>query len=449
MNARATLALARTAFLRASPTPRLAWGVAMLAPLWFIPRVGGWLVLSGLVTILALLAAEWVLLPAPRDVQVERELPPAVGISDESEGAYHLASKSRRKLTLRLHDELPAGIASDSLYDTVTLPPFGGESVPVTITGKVRGRHALGRIGVVATTPLGLLAARLRYEPTDSILVTPSVSGVRRFRLLALHQRLHVAGVRMLRQRGEGTSLAGLREYVVGDDPRHIDWKASARRNATIVREHRVEQSQTVITMIDAGRSMTQLAGEFSRLEHALSAALVLTDVAVQGGDRVGTLVFDDQVRAWSAPQRGQAALRSVRNALVPVNATMVEPDYAAAFRFLATKQRRRALIVFFTDVMDVRSSRALFAYVTRSAARHLVVVVALRNDTLFESARTHSPRADAIYESAAAEELIQARAETLERMRRSGVAVLDVSPQSMTAAIVNRYLELKSRGLL
>ncbi|MDB4908238.1 MAG: hypothetical protein JWO05_3022 [Gemmatimonadetes bacterium] len=449
MNPRATLALARTAFFRASPTPRLAGAIAVLAPLWFIPSVGGWLVLAGAVALAALLAAEWVLLPAPRDIELEREMAPAVGISDQSTGAYHLTSRYKRTLALQLYDEMPAGVAREALPDTVSLAPFGSESVPLTVTGKVRGRHALGRVAVVARTPIGLLAARLRYEPGDAILVTPSVSGVRRFRLLALHQRLHVAGVRMLRQRGEGTNLAGLREYVVGDDPRHIDWKASARRNTTIVREHRVEQSQVVITMIDAGRSMTQLAGEFSRLEHALSAALVLTDVAAQGGDRVGTLVFDDQVRAYSPPQRGQAALRSVRDALVPVNATMVEPDYAAAFRFLATKQRRRALIVFFTDVMDVRSSRALFAYVARSAARHLVVVVALRNDTLFESAGALHPRADALYESAAAEELIQARAETLERMRRSGVAVLDVSPQSMTATIVNRYLELKSRGLL
>jgi len=154
-------------------------------------------------------------------------------------------------------------------------------------------------------------------------------------------------------------------------------------------------------------------------------------------------------VRAFVPAQRGQAALRAVRNALIPVQATLTEPDYSAAFRFLATRQRRRSLIVFFTDVIDARASRALIAHVARSAARHLVVVVALRNDELIAAATPASPNEEALYEGAAAEELIAARSEALERMRATGVTVLDVSPAAMTAAVVNRYLEIKGRGAL
>jgi uncharacterized protein (DUF58 family) len=141
--------------------------------------------------------------------------------------------------------------------------------------------------------------------------------------------------------------------------------------------------------------------------------------------------------------------LRAVRNALVPVQATLTEPDYAAAFRFLATRQRRRALIVFFTDVIDTRASRALIAHVARSAARHLVVVVALRNDAIATAALPSTRDEILLYASAAAEELIAARAEAIERMRSAGVTVLDVSPTGMTAAVVNRYLEIKARGTL
>jgi uncharacterized protein (DUF58 family) len=279
--------------------------------------------------------------------------------------------------------------------------------------------------------------------------VTPSIAGVRRFRLLALQHRLYEAGIRTLRQRGDGRTFANLREYAIGDDPRHIDWKATARRGKTITREFTVEQSQSVFCLIDAGRSMTQLAGEFSRFEHALSAALVLTDVASTSGDRVGLLVFDDDIRAFVPAQRGASALRAVRNALIPVQATLVEPDYASAFRFLSVRQRRRALIVFFTDVIDARASRALIAHVMRSAARHLVVVVALRNDAVHRAAVPASPAREVLYESAAAEELIAARADALAEMRAVGVTVLDVSTEEMTAAVVNRYLEIKARGAL
>jgi uncharacterized protein (DUF58 family) len=131
------------------------------------------------------------------------------------------------------------------------------------------------------------------------------------------------------------------------------------------------------------------------------------------------------------------------------VNASLAEPDYAAAFRMLALKQRRRALIVFFTDVIDARASRSLVAYLGRAAARHAVVVVAIRNDALLGAAQVRATSSSEVYLAAAAEELVQEREEALARMRRAGVGVIDVAASQMATAVVNRYLEIKSRGLL
>ena len=432
------------------PTPRIATAIALAAPLWLGPGdTGPWLVLAALGVLALLVAADWLALPRARDVSLERELPASIGIGDAGAGRYVVHSHWGRALSAELIDELPDAVGGATLRTVFDLPPRGTADIAVSLVGRRRGRHAVGRVALALRTPLGLLVTRVRFERDDTILVTPSVAGVSRYRLLAVQHRLHEAGVRVLRQRGEGTSFAGLRDYVVGDDPRRVDWKATARRRKLIVRETQVEQSQAVLALVDAGRSMTQLAGEFSRFEHALSSVLVLADVAAQSGDRVGTLVFDDQVRAYVAPQRGLAGLRAIRDALVPLEATLVEPDYGGAFRTLATRQRRRALVIFFTDVIDARSSRALLAYVARSAARHLVVVVALRNDALVAAAAGGGRGPGAMYAAAAAEELLSARAEALERMRRSGVTVVDVSPRAMTAAVVNRYLELKSRGAI
>jgi uncharacterized protein (DUF58 family) len=127
----------------------------------------------------------------------------------------------------------------------------------------------------------------------------------------------------------------------------------------------------------------------------------------------------------------------------------MAEPDYAAAFRMLAIRQRKRALIVFFTDVMDVRASRTLTAFLGRAAARHMVLVVAIRNDELLATARPRASTPLGVFTSAAAEELIQERESALAKMRRAGVTVLDVSAPHMATAVVNRYLEIKARGLL
>jgi len=439
----------RRPYFSVVPTARLAYAIALVAPLWLLPgRNGLTIALAELLIVLLVAAADYIALPGKSDLQLERLLPSTVGIGDRVTGTYVIRSRWRRPMECTLVETTTPGIRQPGEYAPFVVPAGGSAELPVEIEGMVRGRHPLGTVGLRVTAASGMLARRLMFVPDDHVLVTPSISGVRRFRLLALQHRLQEAGVRVIRRRGEGQTFAALREYVRGDDPRHIDWKASGKRGKLISRDYTIEQSQTVFTMIDAGRSMTQLAGEFSRFEHALSAALVLTDTAATSGDHVGALVFDDEVRAFVPAQRGRAALRAVRDALIPVEATLAEPDYAAAFRLLASRQRKRALVVFFTDVIDLRASRALLAQLTRGAVRHLVLIVALRNDALVAAARRGEGKL-APYTAAAAEELLSGRAEALERMRRLGAVVLDVSPSAMTAAVVNRYLEIKARGML
>ncbi|MBX6333412.1 MAG: DUF58 domain-containing protein, partial [Gemmatimonadaceae bacterium] len=435
------------------PTPRLAALVALLAPVWVTsttPR-GAALVLVVLLALVAVVVCDAITTPASWQVVPERAFPETVGIGDTVEGAYVVRSRMRRALRVRLHDALPRGIAADAAHAGTHVVPAGGTlTLSVAITGRERGRWPLGPVVLRAEGRLGLVQRALRYEPADTVLVTPSLTGVRRFRLLALHHRLRDLGVRAIRRRGEGSNFSNLREYVTGDDPRHIDWKATARRQKLITREYTVEQGQTVMIAIDSGRMMTQLAGTISRFEYALSSATLLADVAVQSRDQVGLLLFDDEVRAFVPASRGREALERVRRALIPAVATMAEPDYAGAFRALAERHRKRSLIVLFTDVIDVRASQALIAHSVRSAVRHVLLVVALRNDRLMEAAmptRVSSTRQ--LFESAAAEELVLAREEALLRMRRAGVSVLDVSPQAMTAAVINRYLEIKARASL
>ncbi len=436
---------------RYTPQRRVALVVALSSVLWLAPApFGAYAGLAALACIVMAVAIDLLLLPSRASVTIAREFPAQVGIGDEASGLYTIANRTARAVVVELHDRFPdvlrGGLGRRSLHlaaDTV-------QEIPVTATGMTRGAATLGPVGAKLTTRWGLMGVTYVYDLPADVRVIPSMSGVRRYRLMAMQQRLSTLGVRALRRKGGGQAFAGLREYVRGDDPRHIDWKATSKRDKLITREFTVERSQTVITLIDAGRAMTQLSGTWSRFEQALSSALILTDIASNAGDRVGTLVFDDEIRAHVPAHASRGALTQIRNAFVPVTATTREPDYASAFRFLATHQRKRALVVFFTDVIDIRASQALLAHVTRSAARHLVLVVALRNDQLFEAAALPADtNATRLFEAAAAEEVIQARDAVLHRMRRAGVIVLDVSPRVMTAGVVNQYLDLKNRGAL
>lgn len=432
------------------PTRRMATLVAGGALLWLIPGATGRIAAAtALLAIFVMAAADYVLLPSPSDLVVERAIPDPMGLGDRYEILYTVRSTGAHAAIARLYDAAPDGIASEMAGDPVALLPGRPMELRVPAVGERRGRYRFGAVALRLETSRRLLARVARFDVGGEATVVPSLSNVRRLRLLAIQHRLSDAGVRALKQRGEGTAFAGLRDYVPGDDPRLLDWKATARHARLITREQSIERSQTVVTMIDCGRAMTQLAGRYARFEHVLSAALVLSDVAAASGDRVGLLAFDDDVRAYVPPQKGLAALRSLRTSLSGLDASLTEPDYAAAFRVLAIRQRRRALLVFFTDVIDTRAAQLFLTHATRASRRHLLVVVAIQNEELAMAARPSTAGAAALFRSAAAEELIREREEALARMRQAGITVLDISAGRMAAAVVNRYLEIKARGLL
>jgi uncharacterized protein (DUF58 family) len=436
------------------PTRRLAVAAAIVAPLWLLSgsRAGAVIALSVSIAVIVAALADALTTPGRSGVEVIREAPRVVGLGDEEQVIYTVRSHWRAPLHVRLFHRMPDGVA-DVAADTteMTVPPRSEHQVTRRIRGTRRGAQELGRLVLRVRGRLGLTERAIVFEPGDTILVSPSIAGIRRYRLLALQHRLRDVGIRNVRIRGEGTSFASLRNYSVGDDPRHIDWKATAKRRTLITREYAVEQGQTVMILVDAGRMMTQMAGPMSRFEHVLASALSLADVAASGGDRVGLMVFDDEVRAFVPPIRGRAALPPIRAALVPATARLVEPDYAGAFRTLSARHRKRSLLVIFTDIIDRRASAALIAHTVRAAARHLPLVVALRNDELLAAALPPSSEISdsALYRSAAAEELVITRDEALRAMRQTGVDVLDTSPKVMTASLINRYLEIKARASL
>ncbi len=442
-----------SAVARYAPTTRLAAIVALVAPIWILSSgVTGQVVATATVALIVIAAlADALRIPGPDYIQLDRIFPASIGVGDLKEATYTITSSWPVSLSVAVTQQLPPSLTVTTLpAKFALLEPTSSLSLPVILTGRSRGTFALGPVALSILGPWKLIRRSLIYSLIDTISVIPSIVGAGRYRLLAAQHRLRTNGQRVIRRRGAGTSFANLRDYVAGDDPRRIDWKATARRHRLISREFTVEQGQTIMIAIDCGRMMTQLAGDRPRFEYALASALTLADIALSTGDRVGLIVFDSVLRCYIAPTRAPGTLGAIRDALTGVTATMTEPDYAAAFRTLTERNRRRSLIVLFTDVIDVRSSRAVIALTARSADRHLPLVVALRNEQLVAASIPSLGATDeATYESAAAEELLSARDEALQSMRQAGVAVLDTAPTTMTAALINRYLEIKERSAL
>jgi uncharacterized protein (DUF58 family) len=281
------------------------------------------------------------------------------------------------------------------------------------------------------------------------VTVYPNLVGASLRALPTQAQRRREAGQRNVRRIGEGRIFESLREWVPGDDTRTIDWKATARRGKAMSRQYEDERRQQVMIVIDAGRLLTAEIDGTARLESTAEAALHLAYSATAHDDNVGLMAFADQVQLYVAPARGRRALRAVLDGLASIEGRLVEPNYPAAFAYLAARNRKRALTVLFTDVIDRSASEALLANAASLRPRHLPLAVTLRNPELERAAVQRPPTSQAAFERAAAEELLLEREEALADMRARGVLVVDVSPGAAARAVVEQYVLLKRRGAI
>jgi uncharacterized protein (DUF58 family) len=427
-----------------------AAALALVAPLalaW--PPAAGFLPALDVLWV-ALLAIDALGTPAPRTLSVTREAPVAFGVGRAAVIRYRWRHRARRPLTLEVRERLPEPLGgADTPSRRLTVPRGEGLDERLELVPRRRGAGGGGATAVRILGPLGLAWRQGSLALSWSATVYPTVPDLplRPLPLQVLRRR--EAGLRAIRRPGEGRLFEGLREWVPGDETRIIDWKATARRGKTIARQYEDERRQQVLIVIDAGRLLTAEVNGVPRLESVVSAALQLARAAVEHDDNVGLMVFADTVQSYVAPARGRRALRAVLDGLAHAEGRLAESDYPGAFRYLAARNRKRALTVLFTDVIDRTASEALVAHAATLRPRHLPLAVTLRDPALeaLASARPGAPAA--AFERAAAEELLGAREAALAEMRGRGVMVLDVPPDGAGEAVVTRYYQLKRRGML
>jgi uncharacterized protein (DUF58 family) len=379
---------------------------------------------------------------------VSREAPPAFSVGNPMPVSYQWRNPLWRLLLVRVREEFP-GLLDAGGERMIRLPAAGALREEILVRPVRRGRAVGGSIHLRVAGGLGLAWRQGRVEVPWRTTVYPSLRESALRSLPTMAQRRREAGFRNVRRIGEGRVFESLKEWVPGEDIRTIDWKATARRGKLIVRQYEEERRQQVMIVIDAGRLLTAELDGRSRLDAAIDAALALAHAAVSHDDNVGLMVFADTVSRFIPPARGRRALRAVLDGLAGIEGRLVEPNYPAAFSYLASRNRKRALTVLFTDVIDRTASEALVAQAGALRPRHLPLAVALRDPSLERVAAARPSSVDAAYERAAVEELLEAREDALAELRGHGVMVLDVRPDGAARAVVAQYDRLKRRALL
>lgn len=388
------------------------------------------------------------------NIEITRHMPRRFMIGEENDVQITISHRLPRRFTLTIKDEYPSGLELRGERLLIATPKRHGTTerraaVGYKLYAASRGDYGFGDIVVRRRGPWGLIIKQDRIKAAEGVKVYPNINEARRHELSAQRNRQMLIGSRKTRIRGQGREFESLRDYVRGDEMRHISWTATARRGRLITRQYQIERNQSIVVMIDAGRLMTSRIEHLSKLDHAINAALAIGYVATRGGDNIGLLVFNRQVATYLPPQRGHAQLAAMTEALYNIKAQMIEPSYARAFQYLSQNCKRRSLVVILTDLVDRDASAELLAYTATLLPRHLPLIVTIGDKDLRALVAQEPRKIEDVYQQSVAEELLQQREEALARITELGGLALDVPAGQLSLQLVNQYLEVKERGLL
>jgi uncharacterized protein (DUF58 family) len=398
---------------------------------------------------LGALVLDVVLGPARDALRCSRLPLPALALGRTATLVYELRHRGAVAIRVVIFEAPVTNVTFAALSVAVRVEARSQTTASVTIVPQERGATRFGDLYLAVENSIGLLRRRYRVPAGADARVFPDLSAVQTSGRLARRTTLVDAGLRRLRLRGGTSEFESLREYVPGDGFRFVDWKATARRGRLMVSQYDIERSQNVIVALDCGRLMTPTLGRARKFDFALTAALSVTQIAQAASDNVGLIAFAARTLLDIAPRRGAAHARALAQASYDLQPRLEEPDYETTFVELRRRHGRRSLVILFTDISDPVTSAAVLAGLTTLVPRHLAMCV-LTNDAAIENALDRAPvTAHDAFRTAVAMTLADERAKAIALLRARGIIVVDVPADKLTVALMDAYLDIKTRGLL
>ncbi|HWP41810.1 MAG TPA: DUF58 domain-containing protein [Blastocatellia bacterium] len=427
----------------------LAAGFALLSFGWVAPALV-YVTVGYDIALLAVAAVDYFISERAKSFRVERELESRFAMGASNRVSIKMTNLARRAVTFIIKDEYPPEMELlDPREARLTVTAGRARTWSYSLLPTARGNYGFGDTVVRFRSRLGLLWRQFTYPTATSVKVYPDIREAKKNELYAHRNRRPEAGLRRMRLRGQGREFESLRDFVIGDEIRHISWAATARRGKLITRQYTIERSQNVVVLLDTGRLMTARIGKLSKLDHAINATLSIAYVAASGGDNVGLVVFSRRVLSYLPPRRGHDQINQLMEALYNVDPQMIEPSYKRAFNFFDANCHRRSLVVILTDLVDRDASAELLAHTSKLVPRHLPLIVTIGDTDLRQLVREAPASATDVYRQSVAEEILRQREEALSRIRHAGGLALDVPAGQLSLELVNKYLEVKERGLL
>jgi len=415
----------------------------LFPPLFVVAQIV--LVFTGIV----LITDAMLLYKIPTGIQASRTTPQKLSNGDDNTIKLHINSQYPFDIQLEIIDEVPFQFQQRNLLFEQSLKANDHIVIDYTLHPTTRGVYSFGALNVFVYTHIAFVQRKYRFDEGTIVPVYPSYIQMRKYELLAVGNRLHMLGLKKIRRIGHSMEFEQIRDYVVGDDYRIINWKASARRGDLMVNQFIDEKSQPIYSVIDMGRVMKMPFEGMSLLDYAINTSLALSNVVIKKGDKAGLITFSHVLGNFLLADKRAKQMQKIQELLYKQTTNFLESDYEKLFVGIQRQVKQRSLLLLFTNFESLDALKRQLPYLRRLGRRHLLLVVFFENTTLKTLLNKESENVQDIYEKVIAEKFAFEKRLIIKELYKHGIQAILSRPEDLTLNTLNKYLELKARGLI
>ncbi|WP_420601043.1 DUF58 domain-containing protein [Flagellimonas sp.] len=378
-----------------------------------------------------------------------RILPDKLSNGDENPIQLEIINTYLFQADIKIIDEIPFQFQKRDFGLKSKIASGGAKKYNYQLRPTERGVYSFGSLNAFAASPIGFISRKYTFDQAQEVPVYPSFLQLQKYDLIAFTNRLHEYGLKKIRRIGHTMEFEQIKEYVQGDDIRNINWKATAKKNQLMVNQYQDEKSQPVYSVIDKGRVMKMPFNELSLLDYAINATLVISNIAIKKHDKAGMFSFSDKIENRVVAERRSSQMNLILETLYNLETNFIESDYSRLYIDIKRNLNQRSLLLLYTNFETLDALHRQLPYLQAIAKQHLLVVIFFENTELNKFAHKNAETVHQIFEQTIAEKFIYEKKLIVNELRKHGIQTILTKPESLTINTINKYLEIKARGLL
>jgi uncharacterized protein (DUF58 family) len=422
--------------------------VVLFVLAFFFERLIGYLVIGLFLLIVVLLFDILFLYSVKNALKASRNLPDKLSNGDKNPIEILVTNLYHSAVYIRIIDELPIQFQERDFEMKETLQKGASRTLHYSVRPTERGEYHFGGLQIFASSSLGFAQRKFSFNQDALVPNYPSFLQLRKYELMAFTNKLRDYGLKKIRRIGQTMEFEQIKDYVQGDDVRNINWKASAKRNLLMINQYQDEKSQPVYSVIDKGRVMKMPFEALKLLDYAINSTLVISNIALKKGDKAGMFSFSDKVSNQVLAQKRASQMNLILETLYNLDTDYKESDFARLYIDIKRSITQRSLLLLYTNFETMDALHRQLPYLQAIAKNHLLVVIFFENTELKELVKQPAASIQEIYQKTIAEKFLYEKKLIVSELNRYGIQTILTEPEQLTVNTINKYLEIKARGL-